>query len=231
VTNLKSFEEQIYEMMKEKILNFEIKLGEQINIQKLSRELKVSTTPICGALKRLSQENLVKVIPRVGYYVVDIQPRDLIWIYDLRIMFESYALEKGINKINKNKLLQIKEKTQKLSNVQSENLKKEMFNKTDRELHWLIIESSPNKKLHDMYSQIYNFVILSQAINPQFERSIKEHLELIEAILKKDIEEAKNKLKTHINNAANDGVKALRKQLLNRKGRSSSKLIEKTGRS
>lgn len=214
---LRSFEDQIYEILKEKILSLELKLAEQVNIQELSKELKVSSTPIRDVLKRLSQERLVKIIPRVGYYVVDLQPEDLLQIYDLRKMFECYALETGIGNINTQKLLQIKKNTEKLQNIQSKDEERKKFNKTDRELHSLIIQSSPNERLHGMYLQIYNFVIISQRITHEPAQSVKEHLELINAILEKDIEKAKSRLKSHIENAANDGMEALRERLLEKK--------------
>jgi len=212
---LKSFTDQIYEILKEKILALELKFGEQINVQELSKELKVSSTPIRDALNRLSQEDLVEIVPRVGYYVVDLQPKYMTWIYDLRKMFESYALETGINNINTQKLLEIKEETKKLQNEQSKGHKQRRFYKTDRELHELIVKGSPNEKLHQMYFQIYNFVIISQRMNPNFEPAIKEHLELIDLVLKKDIERAKYKLMTHIDNACRNGIKALKEGLRN----------------
>jgi DNA-binding GntR family transcriptional regulator len=56
--------EQVYRILKDKILRRELEPGEQIAVPEVAFALGVSRTPITDALKRLASEGLVKIAPR-----------------------------------------------------------------------------------------------------------------------------------------------------------------------
>ena len=60
---MKTIKEQTYEILKTRILKQEIPLGSRINIGQLSKELKVSNSPIREALNLLEQQGLVITTP------------------------------------------------------------------------------------------------------------------------------------------------------------------------
>ena len=202
--------DQIYNILREKIINLELKLGQRIDIKGLAEEFGVSQTPVREALNRLTKDRLVNVIPRRGYYVVKLSAEDMEEIYDIRKIFESYALESAIKNIEVNKLRKLKQRMmEQLQGEVTEQRRKTKF-ETDKKLHLLIIQSSYNKKLKEMYSQIYDFVKISQRMNPRFKKSLEEHIALIDAILEKDLEKARKLLMLHIDNARDWGIKALK---------------------
>lgn len=201
---------QIYSILKERIVNLELKLGQKIDIKKLAEELRVSQTPIRDVLNRLAKDDLVTLIPRRGYYVVELSAKRMEEIYDLRKIFECYALESAIESINSNKLRELKQTAERLQNEANESKKRAKFNESDRQLHLLIVQNSPNERLHKMYFQIHDFVKISQRMNPEFERSLSEHILLLEAMLGKNLTKAKEILRMHIDNARDDGIKALK---------------------
>jgi len=205
-TNLSN---KIYNIIKDRITNLELKLGQRININELAEEFEVSQTPIRDVLNKLEKDGLITIIPRRGYHVIKLSIRDMEEIYDLRKMFEPYALEIGIKNININKLKTLKHETENLQLESNKKKKREIFNKTDDELHLLIIKSSLNKRLYKMYSGIYNFIKISQRMDPDFEGCLKCHIVLINHILKKDIKKAKKILIFHINEAKKCGIKKL----------------------
>jgi len=202
--------DQIYNILREKIINLELKLGQRIDIKGLAEEFGVSQTPVREALNRLTKDRLVNVIPRRGYYVVKLSAEDMEEIYDIRKIFESYALESAIKNIEVNKLRKLKQRMmEQLQGEVTEQRRKAKF-ETDKKLHLLIIQSSYNKKLKEMYSQIYDFVKISQRMNPRFKKSLEEHIALIDAILEKDLEKARKLLMLHIDNARDWGIEALK---------------------
>lgn len=204
-----SLSNQIYNIMKDRITNLELKLGQRININELAEEFGVSQTPIRDVLNKLAKDGLITIIPRRGYHVVKPSVKDMEEIYDLRKMFEPYALEIGIKNININELKTLKQETENLQLEINKKKKRKRFDKTDDELHLLIIKSSLNKKLYEMYLNIYNFIKISQRMDPDFEGCIKCHIALINHILKKDVRKAKKVLIFHINEAKKCGIKQL----------------------
>ena len=67
-----SLKDQVYNIIKEKILTLELPLGAKINIAALSQELEISNTPIREALSRLETDGLVTTEPNVGVSVTNI---------------------------------------------------------------------------------------------------------------------------------------------------------------
>ena len=207
-----SLVDQLYDIMKEKIVSLQLKLGEKIDVQELAEQFGVSQTPVRNALNRLSQNGLVNTRARVGYYVVNLSAEDITEIYDLRRMFEDYALEATIENIKFDELRRLKQKMQRIQGKIDE--KTTEFEETDRELHLLIIKNSNNKRLQSLFSQIYDFVRISISMGLEWKESLKEHIALVEALQEKDLARAKEILKKHIDNSRDNAIKALQNSSL-----------------
>lgn len=199
--------DNVYDKLKEDIITLEIKLGQRINIEKISKSFDISQTPIREALNRLVKDGLVLYKPRKGYYFIQITYKDLEEIYDLRKLFEYYALEKGIKNIDKKKLKNILEKGIELKKQPLQPRKPPEYCALDRELHITIINCCSNDLIHKMYLQIYPLISISQQLDPLYERSMEEHILLINEILKGNVEKAKEILDKHIENCRADGLK------------------------
>ncbi len=158
--------EQIYDIVKERIVSLQLKLGEKIDVQKLAEEFEVSQTPVRDALNKLSQHGLSITKARVGYYVIDLSTEDIEDIYDLRKMFEGYALESATKNFKSDELLLLKRKMEEIQEESSEKRKRAKFDTTDKALHSLIIKNSNNKRLRDLFFQIYDFVRISISLVP-----------------------------------------------------------------
>ncbi len=65
-----SLKAQVYEIIRQKILQQEYALGEKINIDTVADELKISNSPIREALMMLSQDGLIEMIPNNGARVI-----------------------------------------------------------------------------------------------------------------------------------------------------------------
>lgn len=65
-----SLKAQVYEIIRQKILQQEYELGEKINIDTIADELKISNSPIREALMMLSQDGLIEMVPNNGARVI-----------------------------------------------------------------------------------------------------------------------------------------------------------------
>lgn len=65
-----SLKAQVYEIIRQKILNQEYALGEKLNIDIIAEELTISNSPIREALMMLSQDGLIELVPNNGAKVV-----------------------------------------------------------------------------------------------------------------------------------------------------------------
>ncbi len=69
-----TIKEQVYEIIKDKILTQQYHLGEKVNIDTLAAELNVSNSPIREALTMLEKHGLVEIIPNNGARVISFDP-------------------------------------------------------------------------------------------------------------------------------------------------------------
>ena len=218
--------EQVYGIIKDKIINLELNLGQRIDIQKIATELGISQTPVREALNRLAKDRLININPRKGYYVTDISPEDMEEIYDIRRIFEVYALDSAIENIDLYKLKKLKQKMEEELRGRITRKKRKTKFEIDKQLHLLIVNSSKNKKLKEMYYEIYDFIKIFQRMNPGFKETLEEHIALIDTIIKKDTEEAKKLLAVHIENAKGRIIKVFKNMKGgNKQNKSTSKPI------
>lgn len=84
--------DQVYEAIKERILDQAYAPGEKLNVDGLVRELAVSSTPIREALSRLVAEGLVRAEPFVGFATAPLpDQRYYEDVYSFRAVIEPWA--------------------------------------------------------------------------------------------------------------------------------------------
>lgn len=197
---------KVYNLLKEMILNHELKLGEKLNVRELSEKLGISFTPVRDALLQLATEGLVKVVPRVGFFVTDVDERFIRETIETRIMMEVFCLENYFERIaSSEELLKIKEE---IENVES-SLKRDLFDDADERLHKLFIKASGNELIISLYEKIWDRIDLVRHLNERYIVSNREHKELIESILRGDKEAAVEKLKEHLKNVEEETIRNL----------------------
>lgn len=199
--NKKSLSDQIKSEIRDRIINVDINQGEKIDVPELEKEFDVSRAPVREALQSLVDEGLVEVKSRVGYFAVQLTSKQIRDICELRKLFEIYALKHSINRIPKEKVKKLEQETLKLKedNFDKDNLRT-MFDRTDEELHSLIISSSDNYLLKDFTERIHNLIALTRHLNQRIDEALEEHLLIINAILNNKEEKAKKALVRHLDN-------------------------------
>jgi DNA-binding GntR family transcriptional regulator len=79
---------RVYEAVKRDVLDGVIKPGARIGDAELREQLGVSRTPVREAMLALEQENLVRIVPRLGYFAAEISVTDMADAYQLRFLLE-----------------------------------------------------------------------------------------------------------------------------------------------
>jgi DNA-binding GntR family transcriptional regulator len=82
---------KIYNLVRERILSMEYKPGKILNEQKLAKEFGVSRTPLREALTKLEWEKLVRVLPRTGSMVTEIEFQKMVNVFQIRFELEDLA--------------------------------------------------------------------------------------------------------------------------------------------
>ena len=86
-----SLADSAYRHLKAQILSCRMTPGTLLGAPQLAESLEMSRTPVHAALKRLCEEGLLDVEPRVGYRVTPVTVKDIEEIFDLRLLNEVHA--------------------------------------------------------------------------------------------------------------------------------------------
>jgi DNA-binding GntR family transcriptional regulator len=197
-----TIKEQVYEIIKNKILTQEYQFGERINIGLLSKELEISNSPIREALSQLVQEGLVKSTPNSGLRVVSMSKRDLFeqaqMVYFWMIGAYRYCAENG--------------RTEQLAKDLEECLTKQknyleeknyyQFTYYSNYFDRCILASTENSRLIKQFDAIFSLFFLGtvyylQTSEKDWHLSIQEHEKILSAIKEKKHDEVEKAIKEH----------------------------------
>lgn len=190
---------QAYNIIKEKIVNCEYAPGTLLNEEVLREEIDASRTPIRDALSRLEQEGLLTIIPKKGVMVSGLSITDINMIFEVRILFEPYALKNYGSTIPDETILQFYNQL----SIPHEAYADLNFFTMDDEFHNTIISALPNRFLRQTYelirTQNLRFrVMTGQCSQSRLQETMTEHLDIIKACIRKDWDAAAECMRTHL---------------------------------
>jgi len=82
---------KVYAAIKEMVANHRFQPGARLNVEKISKELEVSRTPVWEAVRRLQQEGLLQNIPYRGVFMVEMTLERALELYQVREALEGLA--------------------------------------------------------------------------------------------------------------------------------------------
>ncbi|MEK3854297.1 MULTISPECIES: GntR family transcriptional regulator [Cytobacillus] len=202
-----SMEENVYNHIKTAILARKLAPGKQLVEHYLSNSLGVSRTPIRNAIKRLSMEGLVDIIPNRGAFVTNPTKEEMIQAYELRSKLEYIAVCHAMNFLTESDFSAIK---RNLVNEQESlyNRNPEDYVQFNKEFHISITQKCGNKFLNEfilrLITQTNIYLILFDDFfsNPKQEPySPDEHSHILSLIEDKDTEKLEIVLENHFKRA------------------------------
>ena len=187
----KSLKQQAYDEIKRKIVTCEYAPNTLLNEELLREELHVSRTPIRDALSRLEQKGLITILPKKGIMVSSLSINDINMVFEVRMMYEPYALLHYGSRIPYSVLTHSYELLSDLD-AMSEDW---AFFQADDAFHAAVVQAIGNRFLLQTYEWIQDQnlrfrVMTGQTSAPRLEDTSKEHTRILEACLKKDWSEA-----------------------------------------
>lgn len=193
-----------YEKIKEAILLAKLKPGEFISENVMAAALEMSRTPVREAIKELTHENLLEIIPGRGAVVKAMSFKELKEIFELRQFLECGAAAVAIEKITDDEIAELEKVWQAFNEQvqQNKEIDTETISKYDNELHTFIINKCDNSHLSsvmDMINQqIRRYQLMVAIAHGDLADTIRQHLEIIELLKARDKEKLIQVLKDHI---------------------------------
>jgi DNA-binding GntR family transcriptional regulator len=191
---------KVYSALKDMIADYRFKPGARVNVEKVSRELGVSRTPVWEAVRRLEQERLLKNIPNRGVFMAEMTLETAYELFQVRAALERLVARLAAKNMDHRAF-------EKLSECVEEQLKvieKEDplgYSRLDFEFHSIIYEATRNAVLQEMLESVrMKMQPVSMQIMPILPRLYQDHLEVLEAMRAKDPELAEKCFVRHNEN-------------------------------
>lgn len=212
--NTKSLEERVYLTLEEEILDGTLHAGDTLTELSLSKRLGVSRTPIRAALHRLAEEGLVTISTNRGAVVAGVSADDLIDIYKIRMRLEGLASAEAARKMSDEDKIRLKDSLE-LAEFYMQKNDTDRLKELDSEFHNIIYKASGNrllsKVLSELHRNIKSYRKLSLSVPDRLAKSLEEHREILDAILRADSEEADRLTNAHIGAALDNLLSVTRR--------------------
>ncbi|MCK5826635.1 MAG: GntR family transcriptional regulator [Desulfuromusa sp.] len=149
---------EIYQTIKSRILCLDYVPGQILNEKVLAKEFGVSRTPLREVLNRLEWDRLVRVLPRTGTMVAEIEFQQIMHTFQVRSGIEEMVGKLAAEHITEKHLQQLEvlqEKCRILFDIKD----KAALMAIDRELRSIINDSTDNPVLQNISEALYDLTV------------------------------------------------------------------------
>lgn len=200
-----------YKALRDMALSFELRPGERVNESELSRQLGVSRTPLREALNRLVAEDFLDLVAGRGFFRKQIQPREVFELYQVRLALESTAVTLAITVASDENIERLGELTGRQGDLKS--WASDDTVRYDERFHEALADLSGNHELAKLLRSINLRIRPLRHLGLTRGRIIdgeREHVEIVEALRRRDQESALRVLEAQISMRFDEVVRDVR---------------------
>jgi len=201
--DVSTFKDRAYTALKEVIVSLgvydrpsEVRLDER----RLAQDLGISRTPVREALAQLESEGFVRSVPRRGVYVVRKTKREVIELITAWAALESMAARLITRSATDEEIAALRRMFATFEDG-TLHAKLDEYSEVNIEFHQAIIRMSRNSALIDLAENLFTHMrmIRRKTIGEEdrADRSIRDHMNIIEALERRDTARAEELVRTH----------------------------------
>lgn len=200
--------DQVYELLKSKILDVEFAPEERLTIDSLARQIGVSATPVRDALARLAAERLLAFEAYKGFTVLPVPTVDEVReSYEAREAIESFAVRVGAARVTFAQIDQMLRINDDLASHTYEGSFESygIGMQLNARFHEIVVSTSANRFLVEMNCSLYHDLLVARTLNergiPDRAEITAEHQAIIDAFQRKEPQGVEAAVVFHIRRA------------------------------
>jgi DNA-binding GntR family transcriptional regulator len=198
-----TFADRAYRALRDVIVSLDVyqSQGEvRLDERRLAQDLGISRTPVREAMAQLEREGFVRSIPRRGVYVVRKTKREVIEMITAWAALESMAARLITRHASDQEIASLRAMFTTFADGQID-AKLDEYSEVNIRFHQAIIKMSDNKVLIDLAENLFTHMrmIRRKAIgeDDRANRSIRDHVNIIEALERRETERAEALVREH----------------------------------
>jgi DNA-binding GntR family transcriptional regulator len=207
--------ERAYLTIRDGIVSGAYRPGAHLTAQGLAAASGISRTPVREAMRRLHAEGLIRFIPNRGAFVTSLDERDILKIYDLRVALEGYAAETAAKEASEAQIdgLEALARAMAAAIDPSSPSGIDQVAQINNEFHKLIVTAADSSRLEAALASIVEVPLVLRTFRRysqnELNRSMNQHLELVEALRARDGLWARSVISAHILSGRNALLRTL----------------------
>jgi len=183
-----------------RIVSGELRAGQRIVEQALSEEFNISRAPIREALQALYHEGLVRVVPRRGAFVIDLNDRMLTDVLDIREVLEGLIARWAATRLSSGEIEMAAAGLRLVSERLEESA--EVYPTGVFDLHEFLLNAMGDGPLANMRRSIDVFVMIARreggGVKGRPLIALEEHFAILQAIESQDPIRAEEYMRQHM---------------------------------
>lgn len=196
---------EVADILRDRIINGEYKMGEKLIENKIASELKVSRTPVRDAFKQLAKEQLVEYVPNKGCFARGFTHKDMADVYAVRKAVERLALTWAIENSDPERLEELGNQLE-LMNFYTQINSYEKLLEANEEFHNMIYQMTGSRFMVQILRAYQDYVHIARKSTLKKEEDLpriwNEHKKIYEAIVAGDVKAAGDAIEEHMDNTA-----------------------------
>lgn len=209
--------ERVYNVIRQRLVEFKLKPEERINEVHLAKSLGVSRTPIREALNRLASEGFVSLTPNRGFFVRSLSTEGMLDLYEMRSVIECAAFRFMCERATDDQIERLRSYWAAIVDGYRDQPPDTILAE-DEGFHMLIAELSGNPELVFSLTAINARIRFVRRIQIEHQSHdlnlINAHSRIVEAAARRDIEGGVTLLRQHIELTVSATREALKDALL-----------------
>ncbi len=204
--------------IKDAILEGQLMPGEPLHEIELSEKLNISRGTVREALRLLSQEGLVEVIPYRGAFVACLTPQMVEEIYTLRALLEPYAVRLCMERdaFDEEALIQMTKLIKRMGEMEQAGNYSETI-KADIKFHEIISERCGHRLLTEVLKNLQSmtlmFIVSTKLYQSDMISDEVTHQAIYEGILSGNPQVAEEIVRKHITDAGTSLLRRMQSEL------------------
>lgn len=191
----------IYQNLRNMILDFDLAPGARVTEQDLADQFKVSRTPIREALQHLATEGYLEIRPKQGCFIRPVDIEAIAEHYDVRVALEAMTVELACEHMPAEALRELADFWNP-ANHQPNRDYAEHISLVEESFHMQIAVGSGNQVLADYLRDVNDRIRIIRRLGFPDDTSIletcQEHYEICQLLLKRRVKAAREAMIKHI---------------------------------
>ncbi|MCH1942034.1 GntR family transcriptional regulator [Holdemania massiliensis] len=192
---------EVYHFILDQIFSCQLKPGEKIAEVTIAEQFGISRTPIREALRLLSNDGLIDLVPNRYAAVAQFTDQQIQEIGTIRISLDVLALRLAMLNGSRREMLELRDIAQSCF-AAYQNQDGRLRRRFDADFHTKLSQISGNELLCKMQNELYlriQFILLHQSQpEEEEEKHLLQHFEIVDAMLQGDQQKALSVILDHL---------------------------------